>query len=134
MIYNIWFNEKIFPFTQEQRVEYKAVLGDKYLSDCNQELGIGTIVGDRHLVRCLTANFDAIYEFLTLAGKEPIICAVKNQDGSLVAGYPYNPAEYEKYMQPTQGVDIDGNPTIGIKTPDTSNGWADFYEFPEEVV
>ena len=126
MTYNIWFSSNELPeFTQEQRDGYRLLLGDNYLSDCNQELGIGNIVGDRHLVRCLTANFDAIYEFLILAGKIPLICAVKNQDGSLVAGYPYDPAEYEKYMQPVDGVTPVGN---------SSAGWADFYEFPEEVV
>ena len=116
MTYNIWFS-----------------LENSYFPEVFQGAIIGNIVNDRHLVRCLTANFDAIYEFLILAGKVPLICAVKNADGSLVDGYPYDPAEYEKYMQPVAGVDIYGNSIMIPVVGNSSAGWADFYEFPPVI-
>lgn len=120
-----WFTSNKLPeFTREQRETYKRMLGEKYGSDSNQQLEInGIVINGRHINRCMTslANFIAIISFLDGIGKAPIVCGVKNKDGSFDESvFPKNQAEYDKFFQP----DIDG-----IIQPDNTSGeWLAFNE------
>ena len=128
-----WFTENTNTLTQEQRNEYAVIIGND-----NQRIPIGNIVAGRQLIRCQVNDFQAIYDLLLNAGKEPRICGVRNyagdwivesslDDGSLInVCWKHDQAEYDKHMQPVAGFDIDGNPIMIAAEGYSSAGWYGF--------
>jgi hypothetical protein len=117
-MYQVWFTENINPvFTQADKDVYHLLVE-------NQFYPLGNVVAGRQLLRCLCEDFQPIMDFLTIIGKDPIICGVKSQDGIWNSDFPQVAAEYEKHMQPISAVDINGNAATFTPADNTSAGWA----------
>ena len=79
MTVQAWFTENTNTITLEQRAAYAEIIGIN-----NQVIPIGNIVAGRQLIRCLVNDFQAIYDLLIAAGKEPRICGVRNFAGDWI--------------------------------------------------
>ena len=133
MIVQAWFTENTNPLTQEQRTAYAEIIGVN-----NQMIPIGNIVGSRRLIRCLVNDFQAIYDLLISAAKQPRICGVRNFAGDWIVEstddggnlinvcWKHDQAEYDKHMQPVASFDIEGNPIMIAAVGNTCAGWYDF--------
>lgn len=129
-MYQVWFTSKELPaFNNHDKKIYSQLV-------TNQVFPIGNIVNGRHLLRCMTDNFAPIEYYLNLIGKQVVVCGARYQDGTWHADYPCNQVEFDKHMQQTNHIDINGNSVTLQPTDNISAGWTDFnyvMPAPEEI-
>ena len=147
MIYQVWFSENVLPvFTEDNKEVYKTF-------NTLQVFPVGKEFNGRRLIRGLfplvtdsehedyLKGITEVMDYLSSLGKEPIICAVADEQGVSLgqqvsyneddetynllgnAVFPVNSAEYNKYFQPYE---LEGETVTPVAN--TAAGWVSFKE------